>query len=162
MAKKKNSGDNQKRGDRVITTNRKARHDYELLKTFQAGLVLMGSEIKSIRGGHVNLRDGFIQERDNELWLMGVHIAQYKQASHFGHDDPVRPRKLLLHRKEINEILSRIRDVGYTAVPTKLYLDHGYAKVEIAIARGKKQYDKRSDIAKRDAQRQIRRALKNR
>ncbi len=161
MGKKKKNQE-QKRGDRVITTNRKARHDYELLKTFQAGLVLMGSEIKSIRGGHVNLRDGFIQERDNELWLMGVHIAQYQQASHFGHDDPLRPRKLLLHRKEINEILSRIRDVGYTAVPTKLYLDRGYAKVEVAIARGKKQYDKRADIAKRDAERQIRRALKQR
>jgi len=162
MAKKKKNNDNQKRGDRVITINRKARHDYELLDTFQAGLVLMGSEIKSIRGGHVNLRDGFIQERDGELWLMGVHIAQYKQASHFGHDDPVRPRKLLLHRKEINQILTRIRDVGYTAVPTKLYLTRGYAKVEVAVARGKKQYDKRADIAKRDANRQIRRALKQR
>lgn len=149
-------------GIKIVTTNRKARHDYELLNSYEAGLQLMGSEIKSIRDNRVNLRDGFVQERDNELWLMNVHIAEYEQATHFGHTDPLRPRKLLLHRKEINQILSQIRESSYTAVPTKLYLKKGLAKVEIAIARGKRKYDKRQDIAKRDAERDIRRTLKNR
>ena len=149
-------------GIKVVTTNRKARHDYHLLETYQAGLVLMGSEIKSIRAHRVNLGEGYVQERDNELWLMGVHIAPYNPAKNYGHEDPVRPRKLLLHRREINKIIDQIREVSYTAVPTKLYLERGLAKVEIAVARGKKQYDKRRDIAKRDAERQMRRALKDR
>ena len=153
---KKNGGD----GTKLVTSNRKARHDYELLTTYQAGIVLMGSEIKSIRGGRINLSEGFIQERDNELWLMNVHIATYDPAKNFGHVDPLRPRKLLLHRKEINQIMDNIREISYTAVPTKLYLERGLAKVEIAVARGKKQYDKRQDMAKRDADRQIRRVLK--
>jgi SsrA-binding protein len=147
-------------GTKLVTSNRKARHDYELLNTFQAGLVLMGSEIKSIRDGRINLSEGFIQERDNELWLMNAHIATYDPAKNFGHVDPLRPRKLLLHRKEINQIMDSIREISYTAVPTKLYLERGLAKVEIAIARGKKQYDKRQSVAKRDAERQIRRVLK--
>ena len=152
----KSNGD----GIKVVTTNRKARHDFELLTTYQAGIVLMGSEIKSIRANRVSLGEGFIQERDNELWLMGVHIATYDPAKTFGHVDPLRPRKLLLHRKEINQIMTSIREISYTAVPVKLYLERGMAKVEIAVARGKKQYDKRQDIAKRDAERQIRRAVK--
>ena len=147
-------------GIKVVTTNRKARHNYELLTTFQAGLVLMGSEIKSIRANRVNLADGFVQERGNELWLMNVHIATYDAARHFGHTDPMRPRKLLLRRREINLIMDRIREISFTAIPTKLYLERGLAKVEIAIARGKKLYDKRGDMAKRDAERQIRRVLK--
>ena len=147
-------------GTKLVTSNRKARHDYELLNTYQAGIVLMGSEIKSIRNGRVNLSEGFIQERDNELWLMNVHIATYDPAKNFGHVDPLRPRKLLLHRKEINQIMDNIREISYTAVPTRLYLERGLAKVEIAVARGKKQYDKRQDMAKRDAERQIRRVLK--
>lgn len=151
-----------KNGIKIVTKNRKARHDYTLLKSYEAGLVLMGSEIKSIRAGKVNLRDGFVQERDGELWLMNVHIATYDEASVFGHGDPVRPRKLLLHKKEIAEILTEIREISYTAVPTMLYLSRGLAKVEIAIARGKKKYDKRNDLAKKDAQRQIQRALKER
>jgi SsrA-binding protein len=153
---------NKKNGDgtKLVTSNRKARHDYELLNTYQAGIVLMGSEIKSIRNGRINLSEGFIQERDNELWLMNVHIATYDPAKNFGHVDPLRPRKLLLHRKEINQIMNNIREISYTAVPTRLYLERGLAKVEIAIARGKKQYDKRQSMAKRDADRQIRRVLK--
>ncbi|MCI0710097.1 MAG: SsrA-binding protein SmpB [Chloroflexi bacterium] len=147
-------------GIKVITTNRKARHNYDLLTTFQAGLVLMGSEIKSIRANRVNLADGFVQERGDELWLMNVHVATYDSARHFGHTDPMRPRKLLLHRREINLILDKIREISFTAVPTKLYLERGRAKVEIAVARGKKLYDKRGDMAKRDAERQIRRVLK--
>lgn len=147
-------------GRKIIATNRKARHDYSLGKTYEAGLVLMGSEIKSIRDNRVNLQDGFVQEREDELWLMNVHISPYEKARTFGHVDPIRPRKLLLHRKEITQILTRIRERGMTLIPTQLYLKDGRAKVEIAIAEGKKQYDKRADIAKRDAERQIRRAMK--
>jgi len=149
-------------GRKIITKNRKASHDYELSTRYDAGLVLMGSEIKSIRDNRINLRDGFVQERGNELWLMNVHISPYEQASHFGHTDPLRPRKLLLHRREINQILSKIREKGFTIIPTIVYLERGRAKVEIALARGKKQYDKRATIAKKDAKRQIQRALKER
>lgn len=149
-------------GRKIITKNRKASHDYELSTRYDAGLVLMGSEIKSIRDNLINLRDGFVQERGNELWLMNVHISPYEQATHFGHTDPLRPRKLLLHRREINQILSKIREKGFTIIPTIVYLERGRAKVEIALARGKKQYDKRATIAKKDAKRQIQRALKER
>lgn len=149
-------------GRKIITTNRSARHDYHIGETFDAGLVLMGSEIKSIRGNRVNIRDGFIQEQAGELWLMNVHIAPYEQAKHFGHTDPRRPRKLLLHRKEINRIISKIRERGNTAVPLAIFLERGRAKIEMALATGKKQYDKRASIAERDANRQIERALKER
>lgn len=149
-------------GIKLVATNRKARHDYEILETFNAGLVLMGSEIKSIRANKVNIGDGFVYADDGELWLHNVYIAPYEQAHHFGHVDPTRPRKLLLHKREIGQIMSSIREASYTAVPTKLYLERGLAKVDVAVARGKKQYDKRNDIAKRDAERQMRRALKNR
>ena len=156
--KNKTPTDNQ---NRTITLNRKARHDYHILDDYHAGLVLVGSEIKSIRAGRVNISEGFVQERNGELWLMGVHIAPYKQGKTFGHNDPFRPRKLLLHRREITEITERIRDIGFSCVPLRLYLERGLAKVEIAVARGKKNYDKRQDIAKRDAERKMRRALKN-
>ena len=147
---------------KIIARNRKARHEYELLTLYQAGLVLMGSEIKSIRDHRINLGEGYVAVRDNELWLMSVHIAPYEPANTFGHSDPIRPRKLLLHRREINRIITDIREISYTAVPTRLYLERGRAKVEIAVARGKRQYDKRNDMAKRDTERQIRRELKNR
>ena len=145
---------------KIVAKNRKARHDYQLEDTYDAGLVLMGSEIKSIRANQVSLREGFVQERDGELWLVNVHIAVYDEASIFGHTDPLRPRKLLLHKREIAQITSRMRERGYTVVPTMLYLSRGRAKVEIALARGKHTYDKRQAIAKRDAERQIRRAIK--
>lgn len=147
--------------NRLVSSNRKARHDYDLFNTFEAGIMLMGSEIKSVRNNRVNLSDGFIQERDGELWLMNTHIAPYDEASIFGHSDPLRPRKLLLHRKEINQIINKIREPSYTAVPLKIYLERGLAKVEIALARGKKLYDKRADIAKRETERQIRRDYKD-
>ena len=156
MSKKKKEG-----GGNVVATNRKARHNYELMTIYQAGLVLMGSEIKSVRDHRVNLGDGFVAERNNELWLMNVHIAPYEPAKNFGHTDPLRPRKLLLHKREIAQILTQIRERSITAVPIKLYFDRGKAKIDIATARGKRQYDKRADIAKRDADRQIRRTLKN-
>lgn len=145
---------------KVITRNRKASHDYTLLDTYQAGIVLTGSEIKSIRQNQINLRDGFAQERDGELWLLGVHITPYEQSGTYGRVEPDRPRKLLLHRKEIAQIIDRIRERGLTAVPTMVYLQRGKAKVEIALAKGKREYDKREAIAKRDADREVRQALK--
>jgi SsrA-binding protein len=148
-------------GIKVIATNRKAGRDFHLEDRHEAGLVLMGTEIKSIRAGRVNLSDGYVQPRDGELWLINVHVAPYDPAGRYGHE-PLRPRKLLLHRREIERLASRVRERGYTIVPTRLYLKGGRAKVEIALARGKRQYDKRQAIAKRDAQRDIDRALKER
>lgn len=149
-------------GHKIITRNRKASHEYHLTTTYQAGLVLMGSEIKSIRLNQVNLSDGFVQERDGELWLMNVHVAPYAQAKAFGHTDPRRPRKLLLHKKEIAQIISRIREKGMSAIPITLYLDGGRAKVEVAIGQGKKLYDKRASIAERDTRRELQRIMKER
>jgi SsrA-binding protein len=149
-------------GIKVIARNRRASHDYHLEETYQAGLVLVGSEIKSIRANRINLQEGFVQERDGELWLMSVHITPYEQAGVYGYVEPLRPRKLLLHKKEIARIISRVRERGYTIVPTMVFLQRGRAKVEIALAKGKRQYDKRADLAKRDSDRQIRQALKER
>jgi len=148
-------------GRKIIARNRKASHEYFLYDKYEAGIVLMGSEIKSIRDNRINLQDGFVQEQNNELWLMGVHINTYEQAGVFGHSDPVRPRKLLLRRKEINRIIDGLRERGYTVVPTMVFLERGLAKVEIALAKGKKLYDKRETIAKRDSDREIRRVLKD-
>jgi SsrA-binding protein len=145
---------------KIVTKNRKAYHDYHITEIFEAGLVLRGSEIKSIRAGHVSLRDGYVQAMDRELWLFGVHIALYEQANMYGHTDPLRPRKLLLHKREIASVMTWIRENTYTAVPTKLYLKNGLAKVEIGLAKGKKLYDKRQTNAERDAKRQINRAIK--
>lgn len=149
-------------GIKIIARNRRASHDYHLEETYQAGLVLVGSEIKSIRANRINLQEGFVQERDGELWLMSVHITPYEQAGVYGYVEPLRPRKLLLHKKEIARIISRVRERGYTIVPTMVFLQRGRAKVEIALAKGKRQYDKRADLAKRDSDRQIRQALKER
>lgn len=148
-------------GRKVIARNRRATHDYLIEETFHAGIVLLGSEIKSVRNNKVSLQDGFVQEQDGELWLMSVHIAPYEQSGVFGHSDPVRPRKLLLTKREIARIIDKIRQKSYTVIPLQVYLDHGLAKIEIAIAKGKKLYDKRESIAKRDAERQIRRVLKD-
>lgn len=148
-------------GIKVVATNRKAGRDFHLEDRHEAGVVLTGTEIKSIRAGRVNLSDGYIQPRDGELWLLNVHVAPYDPAGRYGHD-PLRPRKLLLHRREIDRLASRVRERGYTIVPTRLYLKGGRAKVEIALARGKRKYDKRAAIAKRDVQRDIDRALKER
>jgi len=146
---------------KVVATNRKASHDYSLEESIEAGLVLMGSEIKSIRDNRVNLRDGYVLEQNGELWLMNVHISNYEQAGVFGHE-PLRPRKLLLHKKQIARLISQLRERGYTLIPTTLYLKNGRAKVEIALARGKKQYDKRADLAEKDSRREIERALRER
>lgn len=147
-------------GIKVISRNRKASHEYHLEEFFRAGLVLTGGEIKSIRANKVSLQDGFVEERGGELWLIGVHINAYEQAGRYGAADPLRARKLLLHRREIAEIVGRIRERGYTCVPTMVFLERGRAKIEIALARGKKLYDKRQDVAKRDSDREIRQAMK--
>jgi SsrA-binding protein len=147
------------RGDRLIATNRKAYHDYFIDETLEAGLVLVGSEIKSIRAGHVNLRDSYVAIRNGEAWLIGAHIAGYHQASYQDHD-PRRDRKLLLHRHEILRWRSKVEQRGYTIVPLRLYLKNNRAKVEIGLARGKHSYDKREAIAERESKRDIQRALK--
>ncbi len=147
-------------GIKVISRNRKASHEYSLERSFQAGLVLTGPEIKSIRANNVSLQDGFVQEREGELWLMNVHVKLYEQAGIYGFTDPLRPRKLLLHKKEIAQIVGRMRERGYTVVPTMMFLQRGRAKIEIALAKGKKLYDKRADNAQRDSDRQLRRVIK--
>jgi SsrA-binding protein len=145
--------------DRLISTNRKAYHDYFVDETLEAGLVLVGSEIKSIRAGQVNLRDSYISLRNGEAWLIGAHIAGYTEASYQDHD-PRRDRKLLLHRREITKWRSKVEQRGFTMVPLKLYLKNNRAKVEIALVRGKHTYDKREAIAQRDSERDLRRELK--
>jgi SsrA-binding protein len=146
-------------GEKTITVNRKATHDYHILKTVEAGLSLLGSEIKSIRDGHVSIREAYIRPQGDELWLVGAHVAHYAPASRTNHD-PTRSRKLLLHRREIRELLRELQASGTTIVPLRLYLKGGKAKLEIALGRGKKSYDKREAIAKRDAERAMQRALR--
>lgn len=146
--------------DKTVTINRKATHDYEILRTLEAGLSLTGSEIKSIREGHVSIREAYVRPSGDELNLVGAHIAHYKPASRHNHD-PTRTRKLLLHKKEIRELLRDLQTAGgVTIVPLRLYLKNGKAKLEIALGRGKKAYDKRAAIAKRDADRQMQRAIR--
>jgi SsrA-binding protein len=144
---------------RIVARNRRASHDYVLLERFEAGIVLTGTEIKSVRGGQVSLQRSFVQVRDGELWLVDAHIAPYERAGYEKHD-PTRPRKLLLHRREIVKIADALLLKGLTMVPTKMYLKSGWAKLELALARGKKKFDKRADLAKRDAERQVERALR--
>lgn len=149
-------------GIKVIARNRKASHDYSLEDRYEAGIVLTGSEIKSIRANRISLQEGYVEYRGGELWLLDVHISPYEQAGIYGKVDPLRVRKLLLRKKEIAQIAARVRERGYTVIPTMVYLKDGRAKIEIALAKGKKQYDKRADIAKRDSDREIRKALKER
>lgn len=145
-------------GIKVIANNRKARHDYAISDTFEAGMVLTGSEIKSIRAGQVSLQDGFAVVRDDEIWLENTHISTYDQASLSNHE-PRRTRKLLMHRREIDRLTGKLREKGLTLVPLKLYLKNNRAKVELGLGRGKRQYDKRSTLKEKDAQKQIDRAL---
>ena len=146
-------------GKKVVAQNKRATFEYELLTKYEAGLVLQGTEIKSIRNNQVSLQRSYIQARDGELWLVEAHIAEYKHGNRENHD-PVRPRKLLLKRREISHILDSLQQKGLTCVPTMLYLKDGRAKVEIALARGKKLHDKRDSLAKRDSERQVERALR--
>jgi len=146
---------------KTITVNRKAYHDYHIEESVEAGLVLTGTEIKSIRAGRVNLRDAYARSEKGELWLLGAHIAQYPGGNRYNHE-PKRPRKLLLHRRQIAELSGAVMRKGLTIVPLKLYLKNGIAKVELGLVRGKKVYDKREALALRDAQRQIERAFSQR
>ncbi len=143
-------------GIKIVATNRKARHEYFLLDTYEAGIVLLGSEIKSIRAGHISLAEAYVMVDGQEAWLMDAHIAPYTQASVYNHE-PRRQRKLLLHRGEIQRLWDDVRKKGLTIVPTKVYLKEGRAKVEIALAKGKKLFDKRQAIAKRDFEREAER-----
>ena len=144
---------------KVVATNRKAKHEYFVLESFEAGLSLHGSEIKSIRAGQISLAQAYVAIDEREAWLINAHIAAYDQASHYNHD-PLRPRKLLLHRSEIRKLWDNVRQKGLTVVPLRVYLKEGLAKVEIAVAKGKKLYDKRADIAKRDIERELLRQFK--
>ncbi|MGB2953945.1 MAG: SsrA-binding protein SmpB [Gaiellaceae bacterium] len=148
-------------GEKVIAYNRRARHDYHLLERFEAGLVLTGTEVKALRERGATLRQAFGDIRDGEVWLVGAHIPEYG-AGNIRNHDPDRDRKLLLHRKEIASLIGKVQERGLTLVPTRLYFKNGRAKVELAVARGKEQRDKRRDIAKREAQRDIERALRRR
>ena len=145
---------------KVIATNRKAHHEYELFDSYEAGLVLMGSEVKSLRLHGAALDDGFVIDRGDELFLMQVNIAEYGFGSKAFEHEPRRPRKLLLHKKEIAKLMIGIRERGYSIVPTRMYFKGGRAKVEIALGRGKKLYDKRAAMADKDSKRDIQRALK--
>jgi SsrA-binding protein len=149
------------RGEKLVAENRRARHEYHLLERHEAGLVLTGTEVKSLRDGRANLRRAYGDIRDGELWLVGAHISAYEQGS-IGQHEPDRDRKLLLHRREIDSLIGKVQEKGLTLVPTRLYFKNGRAKVELALARGKDVRDKRRDIAKREADRQIERALKAR
>ena len=143
---------------KTIATNRKAYHDYYVQDSEEAGIALTGSEIKSIRASRVNLQDSYIRPEGGELWLLNAHIARYEASSYLSHE-PTRPRKLLLHRKQIDNLASKVAEKGLTLVPLKLYIKDGLAKVEIALAKGKKLYDKREAITRRDLERDIGRAL---
>jgi len=142
-----------------VAANRKALHNYEVIQKVEAGLALQGSEIKSIRQGHVSLNEAYARPDRGELWLVGAHIAQYAAAGPFGHE-ATRKRKLLLHKNEIRELAKAVEQQGLTLVPLRLYLKDGLAKVELALVRGRKRYDKRAAIAKREAERDMARALR--
>jgi SsrA-binding protein len=148
-------------GRKAIARNRRAYHDYHIDDTYEAGVALTGTEVKSLRAGRASLADGFAQISDGEVWLHNVHIPEYVQGTWTNHT-PRRIRKLLLHRKEIDRLASRTTEQGFTLIPLSLYFKDGYVKVELGVARGKRTYDKRQDLARRDAAREIDRALKRR
>ena len=145
---------------KIVAQNKKAYHDYFILDTYEAGIELQGTEIKSIRKGSVNLKDSFIRIRNDEAFIDNMHIAPYEQGNRFNHE-PLRQRKLLLHTKEIRKLQKELKENGLTIVPTKLYFNTSKLKVEIALARGKKLYDKRQDLKEKDSKRDIEKALKN-
>lgn len=147
------------RARRNIATNRKARRTYEIVERFDAGLVLTGTEVKALRAGKANMTDAYAQVKRGELWLVGLHISPYEQGNRLNHE-PLRTRKLLLHRREIDKLRPKIEAKGFTLIPLELYFSGPYVKVVLGLARGKKAHDRRDDIAKRDAKREIERALK--
>ncbi|MBI2304674.1 MAG: SsrA-binding protein SmpB [Chloroflexi bacterium] len=145
--------------EKTIALNRKALHDYFILEKVEAGLVLTGSEIKSLRAGKISLREGYAKSEAGELWLTNVHIARYDAGNRFNHD-PLRPRKLLLHRREIDGLSAKVNEKGFTLVPLRVYIKDGLAKVELGLGRGKKEYDKREAIARKAAGREMERAMR--
>ncbi|PRY82633.1 SsrA-binding protein SmpB [Alkalibacterium olivapovliticus] len=145
---------------KLIAQNRKARYEYAILDTVEAGIVLKGTEIKSIRAGRINLKDGYASVRDGEIWLYNVHISPFEQGNQFNHD-PLRPRKLLMKKKQIDSLIGETKQGGITLIPLKVYIKNGFAKVLIGLAKGKKQYDKRETIKRRDQDRELRRAVKD-
>jgi SsrA-binding protein len=147
-------------GEKLIVENRRARHDYHLSDRVEAGLVLQGTEVKSLRGGKATLQQAYAEVRDGEGWLLGLHVPEYVEGNRANHE-PDRPRKLLLHRKELERLASSVAEKGFTVVPTRLYFKGGKVKVELALAKGKELRDKRRDIASRDAKRQIDRELRS-
>lgn len=149
------------KGDVTVATNRKARHQFEILETWEAGLVLLGSEVKSLRAAAITIGDGYAIDHDGELWLVNVHINEYPQANRMNHE-PMRRRKLLLHRHELEKILREIREKQRTIVPLRFYFKEGRCKVELGLAVGKKLHDKREDLKERDAKREVARARRNR
>jgi SsrA-binding protein len=148
-------------GDRTVATNRRARHDFDFEETFEAGIVLSGPEVKSLRAGRASLTDSFARVRDQEVWLEGMHIPRYEMADQRSYE-PKRPRKLLLHRKEIERLVGKTAERGLTVVPLKVYFTRGLAKVQLGLGRGKRQFEKRQDLAKREHQREIQRSLSTR
>ena len=146
---------------KTVTTNRKAYHNYHIEDGVEAGIVLTGTEVKSIRAGRVNLGDAYVKPEGRELWLLNAHIARYEAGSYSSHE-PMRPRKLLLHRKEIDALTSKVAEKGFTLVPVRLYIKDSLAKVEVALARGKRLYDKRESISRREVEREIGRVIKGR
>ncbi|MEQ7219859.1 SsrA-binding protein SmpB [Vagococcus fluvialis] len=154
MAKEREDGN-------LIAQNRKARHDYTVIETIEAGMVLKGTEIKAIRNRRVNLKDGYVRVRDGEAYLVNVHISPYEQGNLFNHD-PLRTRKLLMHKKQIAKLTAETKNTGVTLIPLKLYIKNGFAKVLVGVAKGKKQYDKRQDLKQKDINREINRTLKER
>lgn len=147
-------------GEKTVASNRKAGFDYAILRTLEAGLSLTGTEIKSIRDGHVSIREAYVRPQDGEMWLVGAHIAQYAPAR--VNHDPTRSRRLLLHKRQIRELEREATTTGATIIPTRLYLKNGKAKLEIALAKGKRKYDKREAIAKREAERRMQQAVRRR
>ncbi len=146
---------------KVMAQNRKARHDYFIEETYEAGIALKGTEVKSIRGGKINLKDGYAKVENSEVFLYNVHISPYEQGNIFN-TDPMRVRKLLLHKREIRKLIGYVQQKGYSLIPLRAYLKNGKVKIELAVARGKAQYDKRETIAKRDADRRIQKELRER
>lgn len=146
-------------GIKVVAQNKKARHDYHIEETFETGLVLTGTEIKSIRAGKANLKESFARIQNGEVFLHNMHVSPYEQGNQFNHD-PLRTRKLLMNRKEINKLIGITKEKGYSLVPLRMYLKRGFCKLELALARGKKLYDKRETLKKKDAQRDIERGFR--
>jgi SsrA-binding protein len=150
------------KGTKVVASNRRARHDYEILEEIEAGIALVGTEVKSLREGKIQLKDSYARMEGGELWLVGVHISPYAQTDGFGGHDPERPRKLLLHRDEIDELGGRVQRQSLTLVPLSVYFKDGRAKVELGLGRGRRQHDKRAAMAERDANREVERTMASR